>query len=104
MGEDQTLGIRAFLAAVHQIFGNAKRKIQLSSIEVVHPFAPRDADKLRGETELFPQCASARVTLTSLGSSPAANSKSGGTKIGLKVELLPMTISDIGQYVQAFQM
>jgi hypothetical protein len=97
MGEDQTADIRAFLAAVHQIFGNTKRKIQVPSVEVVHPLAPRDANKFRGVTELFPQCASARVTLTSLGSSPAANSKSDRTKIGLKVEFLPLTLLAIGK-------
>src|SRR5215467_9821584 len=93
MGEDQAPQIRAFLAATHQIVSKTKRQIQVAPIEVVHPLTPRDANKLRGMAQLFPQCASARVALTGLGRSPAANSKSDRTKIRLKVELLPLTLS-----------
>jgi hypothetical protein len=54
MGEDQAPDIRAFLAAVHQIFGKTKREIQVPPIEVVHPLAPTDTNKLRGVAELLP--------------------------------------------------
>src|SRR5262245_8016879 len=103
MGEDQAPQIRAFLAATHQIVGETKRQVQVPPIEVVHPLTPRDANKLRGIVQLFPQCARARVALTGLGSSPAANSKSDRTKIGLKVELLPLTLSAIRKYAQPCQ-
>src|SRR5262245_36518089 len=95
MGEDQAPQIRAFLAASHQIVGKTKRQIQVPPIEVVHPLTPRDANVLRGIAQPFPQCARARVALTGLGSSPAANSKADRTKTGLKVELFPLALSAI---------